>query len=145
MAKDLVLQVVPISIILYMIDHLSSAKLERAVAEVMADETDYVRKLFLALLLMNMKREKALKEVKILVEKSSIFAVHYIVYRFLQAYCYEHKVSEESLNQIIKIMEGIRSKYASKSQNDGIPIRNTFATDFKKDILVRQKSLEERT
>ena len=145
MAKELVLQVVPISIILYMIDHLSSAKLERAVAEVMADETDYVRKLFLALLLMNMNREKALKEVKILVEKSSIFAVHYIVYRFLQAYCYEHKGSEESLNQIIKIMEGIRSKYASKSQNDGIPIRNTFATDFKKDILVRQKSLEERT
>ena len=134
--KEYILTIIPISIILYMADHLSNNKLSRTLISLIEVEKNINAQLFYALLLLKMNIEKALKYLKDIINDSDSYIIDRIVFDYLINYCLENEVTEKDFNNITEILQIIREKYSKKvkQKDKKIYIKDTFISDLEAKI-----------
>jgi predicted phosphodiesterase len=133
--REMIMQIIPISIIHYMSDHLSNPKLKHAVLELVKAETNMNVRIFYSLLLLRIDLSSAILEITSLIEQSNSYVIDQIVFMYMLLHCYCTKLEESHLNKLISLMEKIRSKYPSKQQKIPAFVRDTFASDVKQAVL----------
>lgn len=144
--KKIVLSVFPLSVTLYMSDHLSNPRFGRALNELISEEKIVFRKVFLILLLVKVDLNEALKVISGFIEDSRALKVDaktitydFMIYQFLTIHSFETKIEPSLLEKVIKVMNKIRKKHTPNNQKYPPFIKNTFASDMKKSSLRSQQ------
>lgn len=137
--KQIIFQIIPVSILVYMSERLYNLKLKRPVSKILKEEGILAKKLFFSLLLLNLDLQSALKELKKIVKESKSYVVDNIIFLYVMFYCYENKLEDPELDELIKFMNSIRDKHADPTKKVPPFVRDTFASDVKREVLIRQK------
>lgn len=133
-------QIIPLSIILFMSEHLSNPKLKNTVIRLLTLELKLTDKLFYALLLFKLDIESALIELEKLVKDSkSSYVYDHLIYLYVIVYCRSTKLDQNQLNMIIKFLKKIRKKYSVIQKELPLFVKDTFASDFRKDSLLKKQ------
>jgi len=136
--QEIIYRVLPVSVILHMSDHLGNAKLKNTVKELAQSEAEPLKKCFLSMLLMKLDFASSRDIVKQLIIDSKSSVIDYIVFTYIRIYCYENKLSTETLDQTIALLEQIRGKYAVAHSTIPNIARDTFASDVRKEITLKR-------
>jgi hypothetical protein len=136
--KQFVLQVIPVSVINYMSDHLYNTRLKNSVNILLQETNNINERLFYVLLLLKLDINDALWAIETLIEDTSSLIIDSIIAITIRIYCYENEIEEKTLNEVIRILQKIRSKHAIKVENNNVPIRDTFASDFRESVKIKR-------
>jgi hypothetical protein len=134
--RQIILQIIPISIIDYMSEHLSNPKLKLPVSELINTESDINKKLYYVLLLFKIDVNTAIIETKKLINSSKLYVIDHIIFLYIYFFCFHNKLNDTVLEQLIALMNKIRSKYPVKDKK--YPVGDTFSSDIKKNILTQK-------
>lgn len=115
-----------------------TAKLKNTVKELAQTEKNSLKKCFLSMLLMKLDFASSRDIVKQLIIDSRSSVIDYIVFTYIRVYCYENKLSSETLDQAIALLEQIRGKYAETHAKIPGIARNTFASDVRKELTLKK-------
>lgn len=134
--KSLVLNIVPASVILYMADHLANNKLDKATVSIIKVEKVILNKLFYSLLLVKLNFNKSLRYIEELIMSSKSYTIDFIILVYLRFYCYENKLSEEMLNDVLELMHKIIKKYKANKHEQLPPfLKDAFISDMRHEII----------
>jgi hypothetical protein len=135
----LVYQIVPLSVICYMTDHLGNPKLSRSVEKILDGEMDPVERLFHLLLLLRLKPDAAFKRINAFLRESASGASDFIIYSYLRTFAYETELPKKQLDSLIETMDNVRGKYRQQVNKDKIPafVTDTFRPDIRKRIALK--------
>lgn len=128
-------QVVPVSVILYMTDHLGNPKLARSTKKVLDMADGPVEGLFCTLLLCKLSLADGLGELEKYLSKSRSPICDFIAFVFLRIYTLERVLKGASLDRVIAILESIRSKYQQVNRNLPPHVKDTFRPDMIRKIV----------
>lgn len=136
-AQRIVHQVVPLSVLVYMNEHLGNPKLSKSLRKLAESSHSATKRLFYYLLIFAQKPKEGIKDLKMMITPESSTTEDFIICGFLRWYCYENKVDEDLLNKIVAILDSVRKKYAkqvkvNRPKDDRPFLRDTFRTDVKK-------------
>lgn len=139
-SHKLVYQIVPISMVLYMTDHLSNPKLARTVKKILegTDDLTEVQRLFYMLLYFKLDKAGAYKIVKKIIAHSKSAVCDYIIYTYIRWYCFENQLTDEDLAEVLDLLEDIRNKYVQPARNLPPFVKDTFHSDVRKAISLRR-------
>jgi len=132
-------QIVPVSVILYMAEHLGNPKLARSVEKVLAKKTTEVDRLFCVLLLFKLDEERGMTALVRYIKESRSSVCDFVAFVFLRIYASEHVLEAKRLEALIKILEEIRKKYQTTNRELPPHVKDTFRPDFMKKILLKRK------
>lgn len=137
--RRLVFSIIPVSIALYMTEHLNNPKLVKCVHAVFDRYEDEAHKLFSVLLLFRLDPDGAVKELSKFVKDTTGWFSDSLIHVFLMIYCFEHSTSDELFASILQIMDMIRQKRNTKTE---VPVfwKDTFLVDMRKRMLVERQS-----
>ena len=125
--------VIPLSLILYMTEHLANPKLEKIVIDLIPKEKNIFKKLFLNSLLLKLDLKEGLEKIGNLITESKSNIVDLLIFQILLVYAHEYKLSEEEANVFLKLLNKIRSKHVKYTK---VPRKDTFDSDFRKEVLL---------
>lgn len=138
--KEIVFQIIPISIIRYMSDHLGNPKFKRTIVSIIKTEKELSLRLYLSLLLLKVDLKAACVELSDIINNSKSYIFDQIVFLYIYVYCHSSNLKEEEINEVIAILRAIRSKYPKNVKKIPVYVRDTFESDIKKSLL--KKDLE---
>ena len=136
--KELVYQILPISIILYMSDHLSTPKLKMTLKNLTGEEKVPSKKVFLSLLLISMDFDSALKEIREVIKYNKSYILDTIIYLYLRIYCHETLLDSKKLEKLIKLMDELRDKHIPAKKKLPPFVKDTFRDDLKRERLTKK-------
>jgi hypothetical protein len=122
-----------------MSDHLGNPKLTRTIAKIMKAELTVIERLFYLLLSFKLDRKAAQPLIKEFVSKSRSGACDYVIYVFLRCYCAENEMPAKDLSSVLELLKGIRDKYVKPSSSLPPFVRDTFATDMKRAVILKHR------
>jgi len=135
--KRLVFNIIPISVVLYMTDHLANPKLANCVQRVLEERRYGAHSLFSVLVLFRLDPTRGLEAIETLVRGSTDWLTDSIIHVFLCIYCFEHKVSVELFERVLRVMEQIRKKRTKYRMHPPFP-KDTFMSDMRKRMLMER-------
>lgn len=135
--KRLVFNIIPLSVILYMADHLANPRLANCAQRVLEECRDGAHGLFSVLVLFRLDPPRGLEAIETLVKGSADWLTDSIIHVFLCVYCFEHKVSAELFERVLRIMEQIRKKRTKYRMHPPFP-KDTFMSDMRKRMLMER-------
>jgi predicted MPP superfamily phosphohydrolase len=135
-AQRIVHQVVPLSVLVYMDEHLGNPKLAKSFRKLAESTASPTKRLFYYILIFSQKPNEGLKDLKKMVTPSSSITEDFIICGFLRWYCHENKVDDEVLENIVNIVDAVRLKYAKRVKKIAkIPFqRDTFRSDLMSEL-----------
>lgn len=133
-AQRMVNQIVPLSILVFMNEHLGNPKLTKSFRKLAESTTSGTKRLFYYLLLFSQKPKEGLKDLKNMITAESSITEDFIICGFLRWYCYENKVENEVLDKIVIVLDAVRMKYAKRVKEDVPFFKDSFRTDVKKQL-----------
>ncbi|HEX3799302.1 MAG TPA: metallophosphoesterase [Verrucomicrobiae bacterium] len=136
-AQRIVHQIVPLSIVIYMNEHLGNPKLVKSFRILAQGTPSGTKKLFYNLLIFAQKPNEGIRELKTMITSASSITEDYIICGFLRSYCNENKVGDDILNKIVAILDSVRTKYAKRVKNaaNEMPfLKDSFRPDTKKEL-----------
>jgi hypothetical protein len=134
-AQRVVHFVVPLSVLVYMNEHLGNPKLTKSFRMLAESTTSPTKRLFYYLLLFAQDNKEGIKFLSKQVSAESAMTEDFIICGFLRWYCYQTRVEESVLTKIVSIFEHTRKK-CSKRQHKDVPyMRDTFKSDVRKDLV----------
>jgi len=74
-----------------------------------------------------------------IVKESKSYVVDNIIFLYVMFYCYENKLEDPDLDELIKFMNIIRNKHVDPKKRVPPFVRDTFASDVKKEVMIKQK------
>ncbi len=135
--ERIVFQIIPVSVIEYMSEHLENPKLKRPVRSILKEETVLGKKLFYALLLLTIDLDSGIDECKNLIHNSESYVVDHIIFIYSMIYSLEHKLEEGEVERILDLLDSIRKKYAEGRKDLRPLVRDTFRSNIRKMILLK--------
>ena len=134
--KEYIITVIPLSVILYMTDHLANNKLSRTINSLIDEEENINSQLFYCLLLLKMNFDSAISALKKIIKKSDSYIIDRIIFDFLIQHCLDNEVEEKEFLKIVEVLNNIREKYSKKSDDkkSTIYIKDTFISDIQAKI-----------
>lgn len=139
--NNFIYRIVPLSIAIYMADHLNASKLKRSFSSLFETEVDLPSKLFYALIELRIDLSDGLKHMREILKLSKSNVVDFIIYMFLRFYCHEKVVSEPLLSEIISVMASIREKNAPRKSDAPPFVKDTFRSDMLKELQEAKRRL----
>jgi len=137
-AHKIVHQVIPLSILVYMNEHLNNPKLTKSFRNLAEASTSGTKRLFYYLLIFAQKPKEGLRQLKGVITPDSSVTEDFLICGFLRWYCHENKVEDAVLNSIVSILETVRLKYAKTikgKERDEFPYQvDSFRADTKKEL-----------
>jgi len=128
--KEYIITVIPISIILYMTDHLSNNKFSRTIESLIDGENNINTLLFYDLLLLKINFKKSIILLKNIIESSDSYIIDGIVFECLINHCLENEVTEKEFSDIVEVLQKIREKYSRKIRGEETYGKDTFISDI---------------
>ncbi len=136
--REFTYQVIPLSIILFMSDHLQNPKLKNTVKKLIHSDISLTDRLFYSLLLFRLEIESGLEELhNLLKDSKSSYIYDHLIYLFIIIFCYSNKLDDRNLNLVIKLLNEIRKKYSTVQKELPLFVKDTFTSDIKKSILLK--------
>lgn len=139
-AQRVVHFVVPLSVLVYMDEHLGTPKLAKSFRKLAENATSPTKKLFYYLLFFAQSPKEGVRELKKLITTDSCTTEDYIICGYLRWYCHQNKIEEHVLDRIVAIFDEVRKKYAQQLKQDIPFLRDTFRTDVKRDLRLKRVS-----
>lgn len=134
-ANILITNIIPVSIIFYATDHLTTPKLKNVIEHLLSTTDSLTHKLFYSFLILKLNFKTGQKTFSNLIKTSKSSAMDFILFLGLRIYCMENKIDETQLTGITSLLDQIRNKH-SVSGKKKFPIeKDTFASDLKKDVI----------
>jgi len=134
-ARDMVLQVIPISTVMYIAEHLLNQKLKRPITALIREENSISKKMIYSLLLLDINVPDAIRELEDVVKGSKSAIIDYLIFSYVFTFCRQNEIPNEQINDVIKLLEQIRNKHA-KMVRHALFIRDTFVSNFRRDMLL---------
>lgn len=133
-------QIVPVSVVLYMTEHLGNPKLARSVEKVLSRKTNEVDRVFCVLLLFKLDEQRGLAALTSFIRESRSSVCDYVAFVFLRIYASEHVLEPKRLGALIQMLEEIRKKYQTGNRRLPPHVKDTFRPDFMKTLLFKRES-----
>jgi len=137
MLKDshrFVSQIVPVSVILYMTDHLGNPKLNNIVESAANNEQRVIEKLFYLLLLFKLNPKKGAPILSLFLSSRNSVACDFISNLFLRIYAQEHLMDSPDLEKLIDILVSVRDRRYRFDRNNPVLVADTYRTDLKREL-----------
>jgi len=140
MSQRIVHHAVPVSIILFMVDHLGTPKLARSFITLGSESGSPTRKLFYGLLLFSQDPAKGFSVVNQIVSRDSSTSEDFVIMHFLRFYCHEHVVTTALLDKVVGLIARIQLKYAKTRPKDSPYLKaGAHISDIRKDLQKHTK------
>lgn len=141
-AKRIVCQIIPLSIIQYMSEKLSTSKLKNIVVSLLEKECSLDQRLFYSLLLLKLNLKTSTKYLNKLIKISNNMSLDFLVLYSLIYYCHINYLSEDDLNKLLRIIEKIQQKYSPPEwRKKKLKVAPTWISTLKKSLQKAQKKL----
>jgi hypothetical protein len=140
----IIFSILPLSIIIYMCEHLTNPNLKNTIQELIKKTTNVTQKLFYSLLLFHADFNEGMGELEKIVGNSSSPNIPFIIVMFIRFYCHEHIVADENFEKIANLIRMVRknTKPALNSDEDTPFYKDTFEVDFMKELQTAKTKLE---
>jgi len=133
-AQRIVHFVVPLSVLVYVNEHLGNPKLTKSFRKLAESAPCATKRLFYYLLIFAQKPKEGLKDLKKLITPESSLTEDFIICGFLRWYCHENKVEADILDKIVAILDTVRLKYGKRVKADIPFLKDSFRADVKKQL-----------
>jgi len=137
-ARNLVLQIIPLSTILYMSEHLLNPKLKRSIISIVKNEPNLSKKLFYVLMLLDLDIKESLLEAKKILKFSKSIILDHLLFLYLLLFCRRAELSDESFDDIVHVLQDIRKKHVKEKHCDTF-VTDKFESNLKKNRLMLQQ------
>ena len=137
--KEIILQIIPVSTLMYMNEHLSNPRLKNTFYKVFEDSDHIIEEIYTALVMLNVDFSFGLDAVNKIVRKPNHFVYDNIIYLYIIIYCYENNVTPNVLDALLEILRKIRENHASTNKILPAHLKETFISDLRHRLLVKHQ------
>jgi hypothetical protein len=141
--KKVIHSFAPLSVMLYMSDHLGNPKMVRSYEALFAASASSTDRLFIAVLCFSQEPSLGLKMFHQIFSKESSASEDFLIFGFMSCYCRENTLPPVQIEKVVNLIDLIRRKYAKsvKGENQIGYVKDDFRSSLTREFLTVPKAV----